>query len=63
MTVRILVALVIGALLLSTVELSCIADEIAAPGVRSDMHVDAAQPELPPMLEDVEASATPILTR
>lgn len=63
MTVRILVAMVVGALLLSMVELSCIAEEVAAPGVRSDVHADAAPPEPPPILEDVEASPTPILTR
>jgi len=63
LTVRMLVAIVVVALLLSMVELSCIADEITAPLMRSGRHVDAATSEIAPFMDDVEASPTPILTR
>lgn len=64
MTVRVVVTtLVVALLLLSVVELACIADEIAAPRVRSGIHVDAAPSEIPPTPDDIDPSATPVLTR
>lgn len=63
LTVRMIVATLVVALLLSMVELSCIADELAAPLMRSGIHVDAATSDVVPFMEDVEASPTPILTR
>jgi hypothetical protein len=62
-TVRTLVGVLVVALLLSIVELSCVADERAATAARPVRHVDAVPSELPPSLEDVEASPTPLLTR
>jgi hypothetical protein len=64
MNVRILVAVVVAALILSVIELSCVAHErMSTPTTtKPSLFTEAPEPELP-VAVDTDGLASPILTR
>lgn len=61
--IRLLVVAVVAALLVSIVELSCVADEQALPPVEPSLSpfTDAPEPELQVTVEDPGSTGRPVL--